>query len=283
MLNTLAPDAEHPLLEVRDLVVSFARERRLIRPQRTFRAVDGVGFSLPARTTLGVVGESGSGKSTLARAIVGLAELSAGIIRFDGVDVGRARGSIRRRLRREVQLVFQDASGSLNPRMKVADAVTEPLRIHRLIRRRQASSKAAELLTLVGLDPGVAHRYPHEFSGGQRQRIGIARALSVRPRLLILDEPVSALDVSVAAQVLNTLADLREQFGLTYLFIAHNLAVVERFCDRIVVMHQGRIVEAGPARELCAQATHPYTLSLLAAIPGAKTRRDSQSPIAAGA
>jgi peptide/nickel transport system ATP-binding protein len=275
-----AVDSEPPLLDIRDLRVSFGGERGLWRGASRFRAVDGVSLGLERGSTLGIVGESGSGKSTLARAIVGLAETESGTVRFDGIDVLAARGAPKRRLQREIQLVFQDTSGSLNPRMRVGGIVTEPLRIHRAIGRREARSKAAELLALVGLDPAAAGRYPHQFSGGQRQRLSIARALATNPEFLVCDEPTSALDVSVQAQVLNLMKDLQRELGLTYLFISHNLAVVRHISDRVGVMYLGKIVELSPKRTIFTAPKHPYTRMLLDAIPDLEMTGRARTPVA---
>ena len=253
--------AAQPLLSVRDLRVHFPLEGG------TVRAVDGVSFDLPGGSTLGLVGESGSGKSTVARTVVGLNRPVAGSIRLAGHEIAGAAERVLAPLRRHVQMVFQDPYASLNPRMTVASAVAEPLHIHGLVPAAGADAEVCRLLELVGLDPSMRRRYPHEFSGGQRQRIGIARALAVQPRLLLLDEPVSALDVSVQAQVLNLLEDLKARLGLTYLFIAHNLAVVRHVSDRVAVLYLGRIVEVASRDDLYAQPQHPYTQALLSAVP----------------
>ncbi len=257
-----------PILEVRNLTVSFSRNSGSFKDRTVFKAVDDVGFNVPRGTTLGIVGESGSGKSTLARAMMRLIPVDSGSVIVDGTDILSASRTELKALRRKIQLVFQDAAGSLNPRMTVGRAIAEPLEIHRLISRRDITDRVGELLRQVGLPPDAAERYPHEFSGGQRQRIGIARALALRPKVLILDEPVSALDVSIQAQILNMLSDLRSELGLTYVFISHNLAVVEQFSDRVAVMFRGRIVEMADAEELYRRPSHPYTISLLAAATG---------------
>jgi oligopeptide/dipeptide ABC transporter ATP-binding protein len=229
--------------------------------------VDGVSFSIPAGKTLGLVGESGSGKTTVARTLLRLTEPTAGSFRLDGTEVFGLPAKPLRALRRRMQIVFQDPYGSLNPRMTVRQTLREPLAIHRLVPRAERDARVADLLGEVGLDATLADQFPHELSGGQRQRVGIARALSVQPAFLVCDEPVSALDVSVQAQVLNLLADLQGKRGLTYLFIAHDLAVVKHIADDVAVMYLGRIVERAPAAAVYSQPRHPYTRSLLSAVP----------------
>jgi ABC-type glutathione transport system ATPase component len=231
------------------------------------RAVDGVSLDIATGETLGVVGESGSGKSTLGRLILRLVEPTSGSIRFDGRDVLAAGRAEMRRLRRDMQIVFQDPFGSLDPRLTVADIVTEPLVIHNGAGRSARLETAAELLRAVGLDQSALGRYAHEFSGGQRQRIGIARALALKPRFIVADEPVSALDVSVGAQIVNLLAELQRQFQLTYLFISHSMPVVRYLATRIAVMQKGRIVEVGTTEQMTTRPQHPYTRSLLQATP----------------
>ena len=254
-----------PLLEVRDLARRF--ERRGLGNRRRVYALNGVSFTLARGETLGLVGESGSGKSTLGRVLLRLAEPDSGTVRFDGTDLLSLPPRELRALRRRIQMVFQDPYGSLNPRMKVGDAVAEGIAIHRLVPPRDRPARVRALLEEVGLEPGLAERYPNELSGGQRQRVGIARALAVDPALLVCDEPVSALDVSIQAQVINLLEDLQERFHLTYLFIAHDLSVVEHISDRVAVMYLGRIVEIASARDLYSDPRHPYTEALLSAVP----------------
>ena len=242
-------------------------QRTLARePRRTLHAVDNVTFAIPAGTTLALVGESGCGKSTVARLATGLYAPTSGTIRFEGQDLAAARADPA--LRRRMNMIFQDPYASLNPRWRVQDIVAEPLRAFKILTTRQdIQSRTAQLLTQVGLSPADGQRYPHEFSGGQRQRISIARALSSEPQFLVADEPTSALDVSVQAQILNLLRDLQQQFGLTYLFISHNLAVVRHMSDQLGVMYLGRIVELGPADTIFHTPSHPYTRLLLDAIP----------------
>jgi peptide/nickel transport system ATP-binding protein len=232
--------------------------------------VDGVSLDIHAGETLGLVGESGSGKSTLGRLILRLVEPTSGTVLFDGQDLALASAGQMRALRRDMQIIFQDPFGSLNPRMRVRDIVTEPLRIHRIKLsngRQSLELRAAELMRAVGLDGSALGRYPHEFSGGQRQRIGIARALALKPRLIVCDEPVSALDVSVGAQIVNLLAQLQREFGLTYLFISHSMAIVRYLSARIAVMYRGKIVELGSTEQVTERPEHPYTRSLLEAVP----------------
>jgi len=232
------------------------------------KAVDNVSFFIRKGETLGLVGESGCGKTTAGRAILQLYEPTEGKVQFDGTELTELNASDMRSMRKEVQIIFQDPYGSLNPRMTAGDIIGEPLKVHKLINNRQEyRDKVAELLSIVGLSPYMADRYPHEFSGGQRQRIGIARALAVNPSFIVCDEPVSALDVSIQAQVVNLLEDLQEKFGLTYLFIAHDLSVVKHISDRIAVMYLGHIVEIAPANELYSNPIHAYTRALLSAIP----------------
>jgi oligopeptide transport system ATP-binding protein len=256
------------LLEVRGLTKHFtARTNWFGRPISHVSAVDDVSFDLKPGETLSLVGESGCGKSTTGRLLLRLIEPTAGTIRFDGRDITRLTGTALRDLRREMQLVFQDPYASLNPRMTVAATLEEPLMLHGLVPPGKRKARVEELLNLVGLRASHARRYPHEFSGGQRQRIGIARALAVQPNLIVCDEAVSALDVSVQAQVLNLLKDLQARLGITMVFIAHDLAVVRHISQRIAVMYLGNIVEVAPAAELFAKPQHPYTRALLSAIP----------------
>ena len=258
------------LVEVQGLVKHFPGERGYFgmgRPHAPVRAVDDVSFAIMSGQTLGLVGESGCGKSTVGRSILRLIEPDAGRVVIDGLNVLTLGGRELRALRRRMQIVFQDPYGSLNPRLTVRQTLAEPLAIHRLATGADAERRIAALLQEVGLDPGFARSYAHELSGGQRQRVGIARALSVEPQFLVLDEPVSALDVSVQAQVLNLLADLQQRRRLTYLFIAHDLAVVKHVADHVAVMYLGKIVERAPAAALYAAPRHPYTASLLSAVP----------------
>jgi len=261
------------LLAVEGLVKHFVLRRSALgRPTIIVKAVDGVTFSVGAGETLALVGESGSGKSTVGRLVLRLIEPTAGGVRFDGSDIFSLRPPALRAFRRHAQLVFQDPYGSLNPRMTVGDMLAEPLALHAVVPPARRRERIAELLDMVGLDPRFARRYPHEFSGGQRQRIAIARALAVEPKLIVCDEPVSSLDVSIRAQVLNLLRDLQRRLGLAYLFISHDLAVVKHIADRVAVMNFGRIVETAQAQALFAAPRHPYSRALLSAIPVPKPR-----------
>jgi oligopeptide/dipeptide ABC transporter ATP-binding protein len=267
------------LVEVRDLVKHYAGERSWLglgRPKPPVRAVDGVSFSIAAGKTLGLVGESGSGKTTVGRTLLRLQEPTRGTVVFDGKDVFALDAGKLRALRRKMQIVFQDPYSSLNPRMTVGETLREPLEIHKL------AGEVSALLDEVGLDPAFAKRYPHELSGGQRQRVGLARALSVAPQFIVCDEPVSALDVSVQAQVLNLLADLQARRHLTYLFIAHDLAVVRHIADDVAVMYLGKLVERAPAAEIYTLARHPYTRALLSAVPEPTPRAAKQRIVLQG-
>ncbi|MGI9331885.1 MAG: ABC transporter ATP-binding protein [Gammaproteobacteria bacterium] len=261
--------AGEPLLQVEHLVKRYPVRRAGLRgPGAVVRAVDDVSFTLHRGETLGIVGESGCGKSTVARTLLRLVEPSGGRALFAGEDLFQLSRREMRRRRRQLQIVFQDPFASLNPRMTVAEIVSEPWAIFaNVVPRREWSNRIAELLTRVGLSADDVHRYPHQFSGGQRQRIGIARALALDPEIIICDEPVSALDVSIQAQVINLLEEIQEQFGLSYLFIAHDLAVVRHICDRVAVMYLGKIVEIGTWREIYERPTHPYTQALLSSVP----------------
>ena len=256
-----------PLLTVTDLVKHYQSGGFLSRPTPPVKAVDGVSFEIAPGETLGLVGESGSGKSTVGRAVLRLEPPTAGTVQFEGRDLATLDAATMRATRRRMQIVFQDPLGALNPRRTIGDSVAEGLVIHRLATRSELAGRVAQLLEEVGLDASYANRYPHEFSGGQRQRVGIARALAVEPRFVVCDEPVSALDVSVQAQVLNLLLDLREHRQLAYLFIAHDLAVVQQVAHRVAVMYLGTIVEIGPARSIISTPRHPYTQALVSAVP----------------
>jgi oligopeptide transport system ATP-binding protein len=264
------PPAEDPsnLVEVRDLKVYFPIRAGIFQTEiGTVKAVDGVTFEVRRGETLGLVGESGCGKSTTGRAMIRLREPTEGSIRFDGIELGALKSEPLRRMRRRMQIIFQDPYGSLDPRMTVGSIISEPIDTHKLASGAARKERVADLLRIVGLDPKYVNRYPHEFSGGQRQRIGVARALAVEPEFIVCDEPISALDVSIQAQVLNLLTDLREQLGLTYLFIAHDLSVVKHISDRVAVMYLGKIVEIGPPDLMYAAPGHPYTRALLSAVP----------------
>ena len=256
-----------PLVEVSHLVKHFTRDAGMFRAGTRLAAVDDVSFNIEAGETFGLVGESGSGKTTTGRCILRLIEPSSGDVRFRGENVRAFSNRRMREARRDMQIVFQDPYSSLNPRMRARQIVEEPLIIHKLGARPARRDRVAELFGLVGLDPAHLDRYPHQFSGGQRQRIGLARALALNPSFVILDEPVSALDVSVQAQVVNLLMDLQQQLTLTYLFIAHDLRLVEHICNRVAVMYLGRIVEMAPTAALFASPQHAYTKALLSAIP----------------
>jgi oligopeptide transport system ATP-binding protein len=257
------------LLEVTDLVKHFPVKRGLLidREVDRVRAVDGVSFSVAPGETLGLVGESGCGKSTLCRTVLQLLKPTAGSVRFEGREIAGLSRRQMRPLRPRMQMVFQDPYASLNPRKRIGQIVGEPLRIQRSASGAELRGHVQELLARVGLSPEHHDRFPHEFSGGQRQRIGIARALASQPRLIFADEPVSALDVSIRAQILNLLDDLQGELGVSYVFVAHDIGIVRHVSDRVAVMHEGRIVEEGPADRVCERPSHPYTKSLLAAVP----------------
>jgi len=271
-------------MEVAGLAKHYPMRRGLLlaRTVGNVRAVDGVSFQIFRGETLALVGESGCGKSTTARLVLRLIEPTAGSVRFEDADITALRGNAMRRLRRRMQIVFQDPFASLNPRMTVAEILEEPLIVHGIGDRVARRARVEQLLALVGLAPYHAGRYPHEFSGGQRQRIGIARALAVEPALVVCDEPVSALDVSIQAQVVNLLKDLQARLGLSYLFIAHDLAVVKHMADRVAVMYLGRIVEIGPKDAVFANPRHPYTRVLLSAIPRPDPHRRLARQVAGG-
>ena len=256
-----------PLVEVANLSKRFVRRRGLLRADATLDAVDDVSFTIEEGETFGLVGESGSGKTTTGRCILRLIEPTSGSVRFRGEDVLQFSPHRMRQARRDMQIMFQDPYSSLNPRMRASAIVEEPLVIHGIGDARARRARAEELFSLVGLDPAHLRRYPHQFSGGQRQRIGLARALALHPSFLVLDEPVSALDVPVQAQVVNLLMDLQQRLSLTYLFISHDLRLVEHICSRVAVMYRGRIVEAAPAGELFSCPRHEYTRTLLEAVP----------------
>jgi ABC-type oligopeptide transport system ATPase subunit len=259
-----------------DLKTHFPIKRGLL--QRTVgyhKAVDGVSFTIGKGETLGLVGESGCGKTTVGRTILGLQRATGGSVRFDGKDVFAQGAASMRQLRRQMQIIFQDPGGSLNPRMRVGRVVGEPLEVHGMAQGEELRERVESLLERCGLWRAAADRYPHEFSGGQRQRIGIARALALGPRLIVCDEPTSALDVSVQSQILNLLSDLQDEFGLSYLFISHDMAVIYHACDRIAVMKDGAIVEAGTRDEIIQNPQHPYTKRLLLAVPECNPRVDA--------
>ena len=257
-----------PLLDVRHLKKYFPIRRGILsRVAAHVKAVDDVSFSLNPGETFGLVGESGCGKTTAGRAVLRLIEPDSGEIQFDGEDLLKLDSGALRRKRRDMQIIFQDPYASLNPRMTIRSIVGEPFAIHGITGGADRDARVAELLKTVGLDPSALNRYPHEFSGGQRQRIGIARALALRPKLIVADEPVSALDVSIQAQIINLLADLQSQFGLTYLFISHAIPVIEHISTRIGVMYLGKLVEVGTSEQIVSNPKHPYTQALLSAVP----------------
>jgi oligopeptide transport system ATP-binding protein len=263
MKNTAVQIQKKELVKINNLVKHFPVDNS----DDVVKAVDGVSFDILAGETLGLVGESGCGKSTVGRCILRLIEPTSGEVWFDNKDVLSLNKHDLRPLRREMQIIFQDPYASLNPRLSILSIISEPLVIHKIGNKSEQKDRVAELLKKVGLDPEYMYRYPHEFSGGQRQRLGVARALALNPKLIIADEPVSALDVSVQAQVVNLLQDLQQEFGLTYLFISHGLAVVEHISNRVAVMYLGKIVEIATAQELYENPRHPYTKALLSAIP----------------
>lgn len=284
-------DAQNPskapakrLLDVQDLKTHFpVRSGILQRVTGHVKAVDGISFHVNQGETLGLVGESGCGKTTAGRTLLRLASATGGKVTFDGTDVFSASGSTLRRLRREMQIIFQDPAGSLNPRMRIANIIGEPLRVHKLVTGQDALRERVEsLLERCGMPRAAADRYPHEFSGGQRQRIGIARALALEPRFIVCDEPTSALDVSIQSQILNLLADLRDEFKLSYLFISHDMAVIQHICDRVAVMYKGKIVEAGTREEVIDNPTHQYTRALLSAVPEANPFEKKQRVVFEG-
>jgi oligopeptide transport system ATP-binding protein len=271
-----------PLLEVRGLQTWFPIRRGLLqRITGHVKAVDGVDFTLEAGQTLGLVGESGCGKTTVGRSILRLIEPTGGEVLFEGRDVRRMGAEELRLLRRRMQIIFQDPGGSLNPRMRVGRIVGEPLEVHGIARGEALREMVERLLERCGLWKAAADRYPHEFSGGQRQRIGIARALALNPSLIVCDEPTSALDVSIQSQILNLLKDLQAEFGLSYLFISHDMAVIHHICDRVAVMYDGKIVESGTRDEIIRSPKHPYTQRLLAAVPEADPRRPRRNLVLA--
>ena len=265
---TTVPANNEVLLRVEDLVMHFPIYRGVIQRQvGAVRAVDGVSFEVKRGETLGLVGESGCGKSTTGRTILQLYRPTSGSVHFEDVDLVHLKGENLRKMRRKMQMIFQDPYASLNPRMTVADIVGEPLMVHDVATGKEIQERVQHLLEVVNLNPAFAGRYPHEFSGGQRQRIGVARALALQPSFIICDEPISALDVSIQAQVVNLLEELQEQFNLTYLFIAHDLSMVKHISDRVAVMYLGVIVELASRDELYAKPLHPYTQALLSAVP----------------
>jgi len=267
--SAVSSNGQQPLLDVRDLVMHFPLTQGIIFQKKVgaVQAVDGVSLSVNKGETLGLVGESGCGKSTTGRAILQLYKPTAGQVIFNGQDLTKLNGGDMRKMRRHLQMIFQDPYASLNPRMTVGSIVSEPMQIHNLVPKNQRNQRVQELLQTVGLNPYFANRYPHEFSGGQRQRIGIARALAANPDFIVCDEPVSALDVSIQAQIVNLLEDLQNEFQLTYLFIAHDLSVVRHISDRIAVMYLGKIVELADRNSLYDDPLHPYTKALLSAVP----------------
>ena len=264
------------LLEVKNLKVDYPLRGSWLAKRKYLHAVDDVSFTVDCGETVGLVGESGCGKSSIAKTLVRLEDPAAGSIHIAGMDIAALKGKALRKARKKFQMVFQDPYGSLNPRLSIQSTLDEVLSLHTTLNKAQRLERMQELMQLVGLDPGQLGRYPHEFSGGQRQRIGIARALATEPELLIADEPVSALDVSVQASIINLLKDLQKTTRIGLLFIAHDLAVVEHISDRILVMYLGRIVESAPASELCSKPLHPYTAALLSAVPTLEKRSEAR-------
>ncbi len=265
-----------PIVVVENLLKHFPVTRGIViqRKVGAVRAVDGISFSIARGETLGLVGESGCGKTTAGRTLLGLYPATGGTVTIDGHDVRHARGAELLLIRRTAQMIFQDPYASLNPRWTVSDIVGEPMRVHHLLKGAERSERVTELMRLVGLSGRLVNRFPHEFSGGQRQRIGVARALASDPKFIVCDEPISALDVSIQAQVVNLLEDLQDQFGLTYLFIAHDLSMVRHICDRVAVMYLGIIVELAERNELYENPLHPYTVALLSAVPIPDPKKD---------
>ncbi len=277
-MSAAAPARNGMLLEVTDLTKHFPVKRGIVfeRQVGEVKAVDGVSFSIPEGHTLGLVGESGSGKSTTGYCILQLMKPTSGSIRFLGKELTELDREDLRRMRREMQIVFQDPYSSLDPRMTVGNIVSEPLEVHGIGTRRGRRETVRRLLEVVGFNPNYTNRYPHEFSGGQRQRIGVARALALNPKLIVCDEPVSALDVSIQAQILNLLKDLQRDFGLTYLFISHDLAVVRTMADEIAVMNKGKLVEVGPAEQVYSNPADEYTKALFTAVPVPDPKRQRE-------
>jgi len=282
-MAVIQSNSRENIIEVKDLVKYFPVNEGLLRRKvADVKAVDGVSFAIKKGETLGLVGESGCGKTTVALTMLRLMEPTSGEVLFHGTNVFEASGSELKALRRNIQIVFQDPFASLDPRLPIGDAISEGLVIHNIGNNKERFEKLQATLKLVGLEEYHANRYPHEFSGGQRQRIGIARALVLDPEFLILDEPVSALDVSIQAQVLNILKDLQDKLGLTYMFVAHNLAVVEHISDRVAVMYLGKLAEVATREDLFGQPLHPYTRALMSAIPVPDTERKKERIILAG-
>jgi peptide/nickel transport system ATP-binding protein/oligopeptide transport system ATP-binding protein len=282
-MNEKSNDNREDLVVVQDLVKHFpVRGGVFRRIVDWIQAVDGVSFTIREGETLGLVGESGCGKSTVGRTLLRLLEPTSGTVEFKGINVFKINKQVLKSLRRDMQIIFQDPYASLNPRRPISDSIMSGLKIHKIGTPQERSEKVMDMLHRVGLEEYHAHRYPHEFSGGQRQRIGIARAIILNPKFIVCDEPVSALDVSIQSQVLNLLQDLQEEFGLTYLFIAHNLSVVEHISDRVAVMYLGKIVEVAPRQELFSNPLHPYTQALISAIPIPKPNLERERIILKG-